>query len=239
MHGGAPGSGGPKGRRNGNYRRGRYTAEAIASRRWLRHGCVSHEDQRRAPGGSRRSGGRRQRRVPARALIHGPTRCRSDFSRMPVPSARKFAKLSKRSGRSPTRTAFSARLDKAAIWMSGCSILSSSMCCRRNRCRAYCGTRFRATGRNRTGGWIARSRNAVHKRGPSWCSMTCRLALCATWNDFWMWPSTSAFAFGRISRRSAYPFSMDGSFGRSIIFFRRLATFRKFVCEPVGLLARA
>ena len=31
MHGGAPGSGGPKGRRNGNYKHGRYTAEAIAS----------------------------------------------------------------------------------------------------------------------------------------------------------------------------------------------------------------
>jgi hypothetical protein len=36
MHGGAPGSGGPKGRRNGNYKHGRYTAEAIASRRWIR-----------------------------------------------------------------------------------------------------------------------------------------------------------------------------------------------------------
>jgi hypothetical protein len=34
MHGGAPGSGGPKGARNGNYKHGRYTAEAIASRRW-------------------------------------------------------------------------------------------------------------------------------------------------------------------------------------------------------------
>ena len=36
MHGGAPGSGGPKGPRNGNYKHGRYTAEAIASGRWLR-----------------------------------------------------------------------------------------------------------------------------------------------------------------------------------------------------------
>jgi hypothetical protein len=36
MHGGAPGSGGPKGPRNGSYKHGRYTAEAIASRRWLR-----------------------------------------------------------------------------------------------------------------------------------------------------------------------------------------------------------
>jgi hypothetical protein len=36
MHGGAQGSGGPKGARNGNYKHGRYTAETIASRRWLR-----------------------------------------------------------------------------------------------------------------------------------------------------------------------------------------------------------
>ena len=36
MHGGAKGSGGPKGAGNGNYRHGRYTAETIASRRWLR-----------------------------------------------------------------------------------------------------------------------------------------------------------------------------------------------------------
>jgi len=28
--------GGPKGRRNGNYKRGLYTAEAIATRKWLR-----------------------------------------------------------------------------------------------------------------------------------------------------------------------------------------------------------
>jgi hypothetical protein len=36
MHGGAKGSGGPKGARNGNYKHGRYTAETIAYRRWLR-----------------------------------------------------------------------------------------------------------------------------------------------------------------------------------------------------------
>jgi hypothetical protein len=36
MHGGAPGSGGPKGARDGNYKRGFYTVEAIAYRRWLR-----------------------------------------------------------------------------------------------------------------------------------------------------------------------------------------------------------
>jgi hypothetical protein len=39
MHGGAAGSGGPKGSRNGNYKHGRYTAEVIASRRWLRQ-CI-------------------------------------------------------------------------------------------------------------------------------------------------------------------------------------------------------
>jgi hypothetical protein len=36
MHGGAPGSGGPTGTRNGNYKHGLYTAEAIGSRRSLR-----------------------------------------------------------------------------------------------------------------------------------------------------------------------------------------------------------
>ena len=36
MHGGAPGSGGPQGARNGNYKHGRYTAEMIASRKWLK-----------------------------------------------------------------------------------------------------------------------------------------------------------------------------------------------------------
>jgi hypothetical protein len=35
MHGGAHGSGAPKGPRNGNYKHGRYTAEAIAERREL------------------------------------------------------------------------------------------------------------------------------------------------------------------------------------------------------------
>jgi hypothetical protein len=36
MHGGANGSGAPKGERNGNYKHGRYTAEVAATRRWLR-----------------------------------------------------------------------------------------------------------------------------------------------------------------------------------------------------------
>jgi glucans biosynthesis protein len=35
-HGGAPGSGAPKGKRNGNYRHGHFTVEAIAERRELR-----------------------------------------------------------------------------------------------------------------------------------------------------------------------------------------------------------
>jgi len=36
MHGGAKGSGGPRGERNGAYRRGRRTQEAIADRKMLR-----------------------------------------------------------------------------------------------------------------------------------------------------------------------------------------------------------
>ncbi len=36
MHGGAPGSAAPKGERNGNYRHGFYTGEAIAERRAIR-----------------------------------------------------------------------------------------------------------------------------------------------------------------------------------------------------------
>src|SRR5215831_246317 len=36
MHGGAKGSGAPSGERNGNYRHGRFTAEAIRERRILR-----------------------------------------------------------------------------------------------------------------------------------------------------------------------------------------------------------
>jgi hypothetical protein len=36
MHGGAYGSGAPSGSRNGNYKHGRYTAEMVAARRWLR-----------------------------------------------------------------------------------------------------------------------------------------------------------------------------------------------------------
>jgi hypothetical protein len=36
MHGGADGSGAPKGSKNGNYKHGRYTEEVQATRRWLR-----------------------------------------------------------------------------------------------------------------------------------------------------------------------------------------------------------
>jgi hypothetical protein len=36
MHGGADGSGAPKGERNGNYKHRRYTEEVAAARCWLR-----------------------------------------------------------------------------------------------------------------------------------------------------------------------------------------------------------
>jgi hypothetical protein len=36
MHGGADGSGAPKGPKNGNYKHGRFTQELAASRQWLR-----------------------------------------------------------------------------------------------------------------------------------------------------------------------------------------------------------
>jgi ribosomal protein L32 len=36
MHGGAKGSGGPRGRRNGNYKHGRWTRESIEMRRAIR-----------------------------------------------------------------------------------------------------------------------------------------------------------------------------------------------------------
>lgn len=36
MHGGANGSGAPRGSKNGNYTHGRYAAEVAATRRWLR-----------------------------------------------------------------------------------------------------------------------------------------------------------------------------------------------------------
>jgi len=36
LHGGAQGSGAPRGRKNGNYKTGDWTADAIEDRRWLR-----------------------------------------------------------------------------------------------------------------------------------------------------------------------------------------------------------
>jgi hypothetical protein len=36
MHGGADGSGAPRGSKNGNYKHGRFTQELAASRQWLR-----------------------------------------------------------------------------------------------------------------------------------------------------------------------------------------------------------
>jgi hypothetical protein len=36
MHGGADGSGAPKGEKNGNYKHGRYTEKVQATRQWLR-----------------------------------------------------------------------------------------------------------------------------------------------------------------------------------------------------------
>ncbi len=36
MHGGADGSGAPRGSKNGNYKHGRYTEEVQATRQWLR-----------------------------------------------------------------------------------------------------------------------------------------------------------------------------------------------------------
>src|SRR5215471_8081747 len=91
------------------------------------------------------------------------TRFRSGFSRTPAPSVRKSAVLRGRLARLPIRIAFFAHSGKAAIWMSGCSILSPLMCWRWSGCPAYYGTRFRATGRSRMDGSIARLRNAVHK----------------------------------------------------------------------------
>jgi hypothetical protein len=41
MHGGADGSGVPKGERNGNFKHGRYTEEVQAARRWLQEATKS------------------------------------------------------------------------------------------------------------------------------------------------------------------------------------------------------
>jgi hypothetical protein len=49
MHGGADGSGAPKGERNGNYKHGRYTAEVAATRRWLREATQMFRDLKKSP----------------------------------------------------------------------------------------------------------------------------------------------------------------------------------------------
>jgi hypothetical protein len=57
MHGGAEGSGAPKGKRNGNYRHGFYTAEAVAQRRAMLTLVGSYRtDGTRAEGAGVRSG---------------------------------------------------------------------------------------------------------------------------------------------------------------------------------------
>ncbi|SIO66978.1 hypothetical protein SAMN05443247_11594 [Bradyrhizobium erythrophlei] len=49
MHGGADGSGAPKGERNGNYKHGRYTAELANTRRWIREAIRTLRDVSRRP----------------------------------------------------------------------------------------------------------------------------------------------------------------------------------------------
>jgi hypothetical protein len=49
MHGGAHGSGAPSGSRNGNYKHGRYTAEMVAARRWLREATRTLRELNRSP----------------------------------------------------------------------------------------------------------------------------------------------------------------------------------------------
>jgi hypothetical protein len=50
MHGGADGSGAPKGARNGNYKHSRYTADVAATRRSLREATHMLRDLNKAPG---------------------------------------------------------------------------------------------------------------------------------------------------------------------------------------------
>jgi hypothetical protein len=47
MHGGADGSGAPRGSKNGNYKHGRYTAEVAATRRWIREAIQTLLDAER------------------------------------------------------------------------------------------------------------------------------------------------------------------------------------------------
>jgi hypothetical protein len=48
MHGGAKGSGGPRGMRNGNYKHGRYTTEAKQIRQQNRHWITNQLREARA-----------------------------------------------------------------------------------------------------------------------------------------------------------------------------------------------
>jgi hypothetical protein len=50
MHGGADGSGAPKGEKNGNYKHGRYTQKVAATRQWLREMTKVVRDLNRGPG---------------------------------------------------------------------------------------------------------------------------------------------------------------------------------------------
>jgi hypothetical protein len=49
MHGGADGSGAPKGEKNGNYKHGRYTEEVAAARRWLREATQTLRELKERP----------------------------------------------------------------------------------------------------------------------------------------------------------------------------------------------
>ena len=49
MHGGAFGSGAPKGEKNGNYKHGRYTAEVAATRRWIREAIQTLRNVNKRP----------------------------------------------------------------------------------------------------------------------------------------------------------------------------------------------
>jgi hypothetical protein len=49
MHGGADGSGAPKGAKNGNYKHGRYTQEVAAARRWIREAIQTLRDVNKRP----------------------------------------------------------------------------------------------------------------------------------------------------------------------------------------------
>jgi hypothetical protein len=49
MHGGADGSGAPRGTKNGNYKHGRYTDEVAATRCWLREATQMFRKLSKAP----------------------------------------------------------------------------------------------------------------------------------------------------------------------------------------------